>query len=201
MTIKPLKIAAKINFITRKINLNIRNLKIIPYNQKITQSQQALFFAVQYILAFQTKSLVWFTTPSVVRVWGVGGGLLTNVQYPRSRSRGTLTPNTHFSKHNIHPLKKWLEQLAFQEIFDVCTLLIHNFPGLNNPKIRVHACPFWSWSAVLVQKNQHQKVLYFQMMPFVEQYSTKHDHTFQIQGVKKVRRYYLNTYCLLMQWF
>ena len=45
MTIKPLKIAAKIIFIFRKINLNIQNLKIIPYNQKETKQIQpgALF--------------------------------------------------------------------------------------------------------------------------------------------------------------
>ena len=34
MTIKPLTIAAKIIFISRKINLNIQNLKIVPYNKK-----------------------------------------------------------------------------------------------------------------------------------------------------------------------
>ena len=33
MTIKPFKIAAKIIFVSRKINLNTQNLKIIPYNK------------------------------------------------------------------------------------------------------------------------------------------------------------------------
>ena len=44
MTIKPLKIAAKIIFISRKINLNIQNLKIIPYNQKKMQIQHGALF-------------------------------------------------------------------------------------------------------------------------------------------------------------
>ena len=45
MTIKPLnRIAAKIIFISRKINLNIQNLKIIPYNQKQIQIQQGALF-------------------------------------------------------------------------------------------------------------------------------------------------------------
>ena len=34
MTIRPLKIATKIIFISRQINLSTQNLKIIPYNQK-----------------------------------------------------------------------------------------------------------------------------------------------------------------------
>ena len=45
MTIKPLKIATKIIFISRKINLNIQNLKIIPYNQeKKKQIQHGALF-------------------------------------------------------------------------------------------------------------------------------------------------------------
>ena len=34
MTIKPLKIAADIIFMSRQMNLSTRNLKIIPYNQE-----------------------------------------------------------------------------------------------------------------------------------------------------------------------
>ena len=34
MTTKPLKIAANIIFMSRQINPNTRNLKIIPYNQE-----------------------------------------------------------------------------------------------------------------------------------------------------------------------
>ena len=41
---KPLKIAEKIIFINRKINLNIQNLKIIPYNQKKMQFQHGALF-------------------------------------------------------------------------------------------------------------------------------------------------------------
>ena len=44
MTIKSLKIAAKMIFINRKINLNIQNLKIIPYNQKKMQIQYDTLF-------------------------------------------------------------------------------------------------------------------------------------------------------------
>ena len=44
MTIKPLKIAAKKNFISRKINLKIQNLKIIPYYQKKMQIQHDVLF-------------------------------------------------------------------------------------------------------------------------------------------------------------
>ena len=47
MTIKPLKIATKIIFISRKINLNIQNLKIIPYSQKKMQIQHGALF-LQY---------------------------------------------------------------------------------------------------------------------------------------------------------
>ena len=49
MTIKPLKIAAKIIFIIRKINLNIQNLKIISYNQKNANSTWYVIFADQYV--------------------------------------------------------------------------------------------------------------------------------------------------------
>ena len=44
MTIKPLTIAAKIIFISRKINLNIQNLKTIAYNQKKMQIQHGVLF-------------------------------------------------------------------------------------------------------------------------------------------------------------
>ena len=44
MTIKPLKIAAKIIFISRKINLNKQNLKNIPYNQKEIQIEHGALF-------------------------------------------------------------------------------------------------------------------------------------------------------------
>ena len=50
MTIKPLKIASKIIFISRKINLNIQNLKIISYNQKKNAKMWSVIFAVQYTL-------------------------------------------------------------------------------------------------------------------------------------------------------
>ena len=50
MTIKPFKIAAKIIFISRKINLNIQNLKIIPYNQKQNaNSTWCVICEVQYV--------------------------------------------------------------------------------------------------------------------------------------------------------
>ena len=52
MTIKPFKIAEKIIFISRKINLNIQNLKIILYNQtkkkNSANSTWCVIFAVQY---------------------------------------------------------------------------------------------------------------------------------------------------------
>ena len=50
MTIKPIKIAAKIIFKSRKINLNIQNLKIITYNQKKCKFNMVRYFSVQYII-------------------------------------------------------------------------------------------------------------------------------------------------------
>ena len=49
MTIKPLKIAAKIIFISRKINLNIQNLNIIPTTRKKCKFNMGVIVAVQYI--------------------------------------------------------------------------------------------------------------------------------------------------------
>ena len=51
MTIIPLKIAAKILFISRKFNLNIQNLKIIPYNQKKMQIQHGALL-LQFSICF-----------------------------------------------------------------------------------------------------------------------------------------------------
>ena len=48
MTIKPLKIATKIILIKREINLNIQNLKLIPYNQTKMQIQHGALF-LQFI--------------------------------------------------------------------------------------------------------------------------------------------------------
>ena len=44
LTIKPLKIAAKIIFISRTFDLNLQNLKTIPYNQTNMQIQRGALF-------------------------------------------------------------------------------------------------------------------------------------------------------------
>ena len=56
MTIQPLKIAAKNFFISRTINLNIQNLKIIPYNQKKMQIQHGALF-LRFSINFRASSL------------------------------------------------------------------------------------------------------------------------------------------------
>ena len=44
MTTKPLKIAAKIIFMSRQINLNTRNLKVITYNQEKCKLNMTCYF-------------------------------------------------------------------------------------------------------------------------------------------------------------
>ena len=77
MTIKPLKIAAKISFLSTKINLNIQNLKIMPYNQKKNaDSTWCVIFAVQYtkisgmnISRSHRIKCVWSLTIKHIFIW------------------------------------------------------------------------------------------------------------------------------------
>ena len=63
---QPLKIAAKIFFITMKINLNIQNLKIIPYNQKKMQIQYgALFLQFSIFIEFCQKLIRSYTLDTI----------------------------------------------------------------------------------------------------------------------------------------
>ena len=64
MTIKPLKMAAKVIFIIRKINLNVQNLKIISYNQPKKKKKKkknqiihgALFLQFSILIDWRTDS-------------------------------------------------------------------------------------------------------------------------------------------------
>ena len=56
MTIKPLNIAAKIVFLSRKLNVNTQNLKIVPYNQNKMQIQDdALVLQLGILLSLSMR--------------------------------------------------------------------------------------------------------------------------------------------------
>ena len=73
MTIKPLKIVAKIIFISRKTNLNIQNLEIIPYNQKKNANLTwCVIFAVQYInIALQVQGVRVCQSLNRLLIWNL----------------------------------------------------------------------------------------------------------------------------------
>ena len=83
MTIKPLKTAAKIIFISRKNNLNIPNLKINPYNQK----KKCKFNMVCY---FCSPVYLWSTLSRAVHIYDELNARIANASVAFGRLRGSV---------------------------------------------------------------------------------------------------------------
>ena len=108
MTIKPFTVAAKVIFISWKINLTIQNLKIIPYNQKKMQIQHGAL-CLQFSIYMDRDKRIWYL--SLMRAAKVQASLRIRAVSPEpsllvhtsSESRGTFSQKAR----SLAPLNGW----------------------------------------------------------------------------------------------